>query len=124
MMAILLNNMLWEEDIARQRAPLNNNVFANLCQTATASKCKDSVSDLLFDVVALGCYIGPCLRCTPGRIRMQLSTESYRRMQQGQVSASEWNSCNVERRQCGKVLKASSLGRSWQMSMTYTIRQW
>jgi hypothetical protein len=28
---------------------------------ATASKCKDSVSDLLFNVVALGCYILPCL---------------------------------------------------------------
>jgi hypothetical protein len=28
---------------------------------ATASKCKDSVNDLLFNVVALGCYIGPCL---------------------------------------------------------------
>jgi hypothetical protein len=30
--------------------------------------------------------------CTPGRIRMQLPTESYRRMQQGQASASDWNS--------------------------------
>ncbi len=49
--------------------------------------------------------------CTPGRIRTQLPTESYRRMQQGQVRASEWNSHNVECRQCGKVLKASSLGR-------------
>ncbi len=47
---------------------------------------------------------------TPGRIRMQLSMESYRRMQQGQVSASKWNSCTVECQQCGKVLKASSLG--------------
>ncbi len=28
---------------------------------AIASKCKDSVRDLLFDVVALGCYIKPCL---------------------------------------------------------------
>jgi hypothetical protein len=28
---------------------------------ATASKCKDSVSDLLFDVVALSHYIGPHL---------------------------------------------------------------
>ncbi len=28
---------------------------------ATASKCKNSVSDLLFNIVALGCYIGPCL---------------------------------------------------------------
>jgi hypothetical protein len=49
--------------------------------------------------------------CTPGRIRMQLSTESYRRMKQGQINVSEWNSCIVECRQCGKVLKASSLGR-------------
>jgi hypothetical protein len=49
--------------------------------------------------------------CTPGRIRMQLPTESYRWMRQGQVSASDWNSHNVECRQCGKVLKASSLGR-------------
>ncbi len=30
MMAILLNNMLWEEDIARQRAPLDNKIFAKL----------------------------------------------------------------------------------------------
>ncbi len=48
--------------------------------------------------------------CTPGRIRTQLSMEFYHRMQQGQVSASKWNSRNVECRQCGKVLKASSLG--------------
>jgi hypothetical protein len=49
--------------------------------------------------------------CTPGRIRMQLSTESYRWMQRGRVMALEWNSCDIECRQCGKVLKASSLGR-------------
>ncbi len=53
--------MLREEDIARQRAPLDNQNFAKLRQTATASKCKDSVSDLLFEVVALGRYIGRCL---------------------------------------------------------------
>jgi hypothetical protein len=49
--------------------------------------------------------------CTPSRIRTQLPTESYRRMRQGQVSASNWNSHDVECWQCGKVLKASSLGR-------------
>ncbi len=49
--------------------------------------------------------------CTPGKIRTQLPrTESYRRMRQGQVSASDWNSRNVECWQCGKALKASSLG--------------
>ncbi len=51
------------------------------------------------------------MTCTPGQIRTQLSTESYRRMQHGRVMALEWNSHNVECRQCGKVLKASSLGR-------------
>ncbi len=61
MRAILLNNMLREEDVARQHALLNNNFFAKLRQMATASKWEDSVSDLLFDVVALGCYIGPRL---------------------------------------------------------------
>ncbi len=30
MTAILLNNMLWEEDIVRQRAPLDNEIFAKL----------------------------------------------------------------------------------------------
>jgi hypothetical protein len=61
MMAILLNNMLWEENIMRQRAPLDNKIFAKLGQTAIASKCKDSIKDLLFDVMALNHYIGPRL---------------------------------------------------------------
>jgi hypothetical protein len=38
MMEILLNIMLREEDIARQRAPLNNKFFAELRPMATASK--------------------------------------------------------------------------------------
>jgi hypothetical protein len=61
MTAIFLNNMLREEDITRQCAPLDGEIFAKLCQTAIASKCKDLVSDLLFNVMALGPYIGPCL---------------------------------------------------------------
>jgi hypothetical protein len=61
MTAILLNNMLREEDIARQCAPLDYKIFAKLGQTAIASKCKDSVSELLFDIVALGHYIRPRL---------------------------------------------------------------
>jgi hypothetical protein len=50
------------------------------------------------------------LVCTLGHIRTQLPSESYRQMQTGRVTASEWNSCNVECHQCGKELKASSLG--------------
>ncbi len=76
MTAIFLN-MLREEDIARQRAPLNNEIFAKLRQTATASKCKDSVSDLLFDVVALGCYIGPCLSKYPQTTQDKVDHHTY-----------------------------------------------
>jgi hypothetical protein len=61
MTAILLNNMLQEEDIGRQCALLDNKIFAELRLMAIASKCKDSVSDLLFNVMALGRYIGPRL---------------------------------------------------------------
>jgi hypothetical protein len=49
--------------------------------------------------------------CTPGRIRTQLPSESYRRMRMGWVTASKWNSRNVECHQCGNVMKASSLSR-------------
>jgi hypothetical protein len=42
-------------------SPLDNEIFAKLHQMAIASKCKDSVSDLLFNVVALGRYIRPHL---------------------------------------------------------------
>ncbi len=48
---------------------------------------------------------------TPGPIRTQLPTESYRRMQRGRVTAGEWNASNVECQQCGNELKASSLSR-------------
>ena len=40
MTAILLNNMLREENIVRQGAPLDSKIFAKLHQIATASKCK------------------------------------------------------------------------------------
>jgi hypothetical protein len=49
--------------------------------------------------------------CTPGRVRTQLPSESYRRMMTGRVTASEWNSHNVECYQCGNKMKASSLSR-------------
>ncbi len=49
--------------------------------------------------------------CTLGRIQTRLSSESYRRMRMGRVTASEWNSRDVECRQCGNVMKESSLSR-------------
>jgi hypothetical protein len=61
MSAMLINNMLREEQIARQRAPLDNEIFAELRRVANASKSDDSANMLLRDVVTLGRYIGPRL---------------------------------------------------------------
>ncbi len=61
MTAILVNNLLREEDIARQRSPLNNFIFDKLHKMFEASCDKDSVSNLLFGLVALRHYIGHCL---------------------------------------------------------------
>ncbi len=50
-----------EEQIARQRAPLDNEIFAEVRRVAQASKCNDLVNMLLGDVVTLGRYISPRL---------------------------------------------------------------
>ncbi len=61
MTAILVNNLLREENIARQQSPLDNTIFAELRQMSESSRDKDLFNDLFFDVVALGRYMGPCL---------------------------------------------------------------
>ncbi len=53
--------MLREENIACQRAPLDNEIFAELRRSAASSRNFDSVNNLLFDFVSLGRYIGPHL---------------------------------------------------------------
>jgi hypothetical protein len=47
--------------------------------------------------------------CTPGRIRTQLPFDLYHRMMHSHVSATEWNAQQVECRQCGRIMIASSL---------------
>ncbi len=49
--------------------------------------------------------------CNPGQIRTQLPSESYRRMMIGRVTASEWNSRDIECYQCGNKMKVASLSR-------------
>ncbi len=48
--------------------------------------------------------------CTPGWIWSQLPTKLNRRMQRGRVTAAKWNSRDVQCYQCGKEMKAGSLG--------------
>ncbi len=65
MTAILVNNLLKEEDIARQHIPLDNSIFAELHQISETNLDKDLVNNLLFDIVTLGSCIGPHLSKYP-----------------------------------------------------------
>jgi hypothetical protein len=61
MAGILINNLVKEEDIVRQHSPLDSNIFAELLRTLNVSHLPDSEQLTLFDLVAFGCYIGPCV---------------------------------------------------------------
>ncbi len=58
---ILINNLLKEEDISRQRSPLDSDIFTELLCKSNVSWSWDSKHSTLFDLVMIGCYIGPCL---------------------------------------------------------------
>jgi hypothetical protein len=58
MVGILINNLVKEEDIARQRSSLDSNTFAKLLHKLNVSCLPDSEQHTLFDLVALSRYIG------------------------------------------------------------------
>ena len=47
--------------------------------------------------------------CTPGRIRIQLPSDSYARLRRGRIMAADWASREVQCLQCEAFVKASSL---------------
>jgi hypothetical protein len=59
MAGILINNLVKEEDILRQRSPLDSNIFAKLRRKLNVSCLPDLEQRTLFNLVALGRYIGP-----------------------------------------------------------------
>jgi hypothetical protein len=59
MAGILIKNLVKEEDIMRQPSPLDSNIFAELLRKLNVSCSPDLEQCTLFDLVALGCYIGP-----------------------------------------------------------------
>jgi hypothetical protein len=59
--AILVKNFEKEENVASQRSPLDNEIFADLQRRSTANRSPDSVDRLMFNIVALGRIIGPRL---------------------------------------------------------------
>jgi hypothetical protein len=59
MAGILINNLVKEEDITRQRSPLDSNIFAESLRKLNVSRLPDLEQCTLFNLIALGCYIGP-----------------------------------------------------------------
>jgi len=57
--AMLISNCKKEEDIAVQRLPLNNSIFAELKKMAKFSKSTDSEKNVLFDITCIGRFLGP-----------------------------------------------------------------
>ncbi len=59
MPGIVINNLIKQEDVASQRAPLDNAIFAETNRAAKASHSRDSDRNLLFDILTFARYIGP-----------------------------------------------------------------
>ncbi len=59
MAGILINNLFKEEDIARQRSPLDSNIYAKMLRRSNASLLLDLEQLTLFDVTTIGRYLGP-----------------------------------------------------------------
>ena len=59
MPGIIINNLITQENVASQRAPLDDEIFAEIARAAKASHSLDSDRNLLFDILTLARYIGP-----------------------------------------------------------------
>ncbi len=59
MVSILINNLIKEEDIARQRSPLDSKIYAEMLLRSNASLSLDLEQGNLFDVTTVGRYLGP-----------------------------------------------------------------
>ena len=59
MPGIVINNLIKQEDVANQRAPLDNEIFAEINRVAKTSHSLDSDRNLLFDILTFGRFIGP-----------------------------------------------------------------
>jgi hypothetical protein len=61
MASIIINNLIKEETVASQRSPLDSTIFAELQRAASSSHSCDSDRNLIFDILTLAHFIGPCI---------------------------------------------------------------
>jgi hypothetical protein len=91
---------------------------------ATARKCKDSISDILFDFVALGRYIGPCLSKYARTTQDKINHHTY---PSGKtvIKAFIANNFNFydEKKRIAKDLNKDSLQRARCVKITWHIQK-
>jgi hypothetical protein len=61
MAGIIINNLIKEENVASQCSPLDSTIFAELQRAASSSHSCNSDQNLLFDILTLARFIGPCV---------------------------------------------------------------
>ncbi len=61
MAGIIINNLIKEDNVASQCSPLDSTIFAELQRAASSSHSCDSDQNLLFDILTLPRFIGPCI---------------------------------------------------------------
>jgi hypothetical protein len=61
MPGIIIKNLIKEDTVASQHSPLNSTIIAELQQAASSSHSGDSDQNLLFDILTLAHFIGPCV---------------------------------------------------------------
>jgi hypothetical protein len=61
MEGIIINNLIKEETMASQRSPLDSAICAELQRAASSSHSCNSDQNLLFDMLTLAHFIGPCI---------------------------------------------------------------
>jgi hypothetical protein len=59
MAGILITNLIKEEDIARQRSPLDSKIYAEMLRRLNVSRSPDSEQRTVFDVTTMVHYLGP-----------------------------------------------------------------
>jgi hypothetical protein len=91
---------------------------------ATARKCKDSVSDLLFDVVALGHYIGPRLSKYAQTTQDKVDRHTY---PSGKTVIKAFIANDFifydERKCLGKELNEESFQQAWFVKITWRVQK-
>ena len=55
----LINNLIKEQDIVRQRSPLNSKIYAEMLRRSNVLCSLDSEQRTVFDATTIGRYLGP-----------------------------------------------------------------